>query len=75
MRCEFLPPYSPDFNPIEMSFSAIKAHICRHGETIRNIIAASRQDDTPVYMFLYEAVATVTAADAKQWYRACGYAI
>lgn len=23
-KCEFLPPYSPDFNPIEYSFSVIK---------------------------------------------------
>ena len=26
----FLPPYSPDYNPIELSFSALKAWIRRH---------------------------------------------
>ncbi len=26
----FLPPYSPDFNPIEMAFSKLKAHLRKH---------------------------------------------
>lgn len=28
----FLPPYSPDYNPIELSFSPLKAWIKRHRE-------------------------------------------
>jgi transposase len=28
----FLPPYSPDLNPIEQAFSSIKAHLRRHWE-------------------------------------------
>ena len=28
----FLPPYSPDFNPIEMAFSKLKAHLRKAGE-------------------------------------------
>ncbi len=34
--CEvrYLPPYSPDFNPIELSFSVLKAWIRRHFEEI-----------------------------------------
>ena len=31
---EFLPPYSPDFNPIEESFSALKAWIRRNRELV-----------------------------------------
>lgn len=31
----FLPPYSPDLNPIEMAFSKLKAHLRRIGA--RNI--------------------------------------
>ena len=27
----FLPPYSPDLNPIEMAFSKLKAHLMRIG--------------------------------------------
>lgn len=30
-RLLFLPPYSPDFNPIEMAFSKLKAHLRRIG--------------------------------------------
>ncbi|OSD01422.1 hypothetical protein PYCCODRAFT_1340333, partial [Trametes coccinea BRFM310] len=29
MRVEFLPTYSPDFNPIEQAFSVIKAYVKR----------------------------------------------
>jgi len=32
-RIEYLPPYSPDFNPIEQAFSVIKAYLCRHSIT------------------------------------------
>jgi len=30
MRIEFLPPYSPDMNPIELCFSGMKAWMRRH---------------------------------------------
>jgi transposase len=30
VRVEFLPPYSPDLNPIEECFSAVKAYCRRH---------------------------------------------
>ena len=32
VRVEFLPPYSPDLNPIEEAFSSIKAWIRRHNQ-------------------------------------------
>lgn len=34
--CEirYLPPYSPDFNPIELSFSVLKAWVRRHFDTL-----------------------------------------
>jgi transposase len=28
----FLPPYSPDFNPIELAFSKLKAHLRKAAE-------------------------------------------
>lgn len=31
-RLLFLPPYSPDFNPIEMAFSKLKAHLRKAAE-------------------------------------------
>ncbi len=37
----FLPPYSPDLNPIEMAFSKIKSHLRRIGaRTIDELIQA-----------------------------------
>jgi len=30
-KLEYLPPYSPDYNPIEYSFSVIKSHFRRSG--------------------------------------------
>ena len=37
----FLPPYSPDLNPIEMAFSKLKAHLRRIGaRTFEALIAA-----------------------------------
>ena len=29
-KLEFLPPYSPDYNPIEYSFSVLKRHLKSH---------------------------------------------
>jgi hypothetical protein len=35
MGCKFLPPYSPDYNPIELAFSAMKYNLRRDGAYIR----------------------------------------
>lgn len=71
MRYEFLPPYSPDFNPIELAFSAIKAWIRRNGAEVR--AAMEEEDDTDVYGLLLEAVFSVTREDAEGWFSHCGY--
>lgn len=59
----FLPPYSPDFNPIEQAFSKLKAILrglgARPHETFQ---AAVRQ-----------AVTAITSADAAAWYAYAGY--
>lgn len=71
MRCEFLPPYSPDYNPIELAFSSIKSFIRRNGELIRT--ATENVDDLDVYIRLHEAVWSVTASSARNWFYHCGY--
>ena len=38
---KYLPPYSPDFNPIELTFSVLKAWMRRHFEAFRHVF----QDD------------------------------
>jgi DDE superfamily endonuclease len=35
-RVEFLPPYSPDFNPIETCFSVIKSFLQRHRDFVHS---------------------------------------
>jgi len=72
MRYEFLPPYSPDFNPIEPGFSAIKAHIRRHGGLYR-AATQSRDAKADVLGLLHDAVWSVTADDAAGWFRHCRY--
>ncbi|KLO04148.1 hypothetical protein SCHPADRAFT_790039, partial [Schizopora paradoxa] len=71
MRVEFLPPYSPDFNPIEPSFSAIKADIRRRGGLIRHTM--THNDNIDVYDQLYDAIWSVTPQDAAGWFRKSGY--
>jgi len=63
-----LPPYSPDFNPIELAFGVVKKWIARHhGEFAEAII----RDEMPTF-FCY-ALSTITEAHACTFYRKTGY--
>lgn len=75
MRYEFLPPYSPDFNPIELCFSALKARIKRNGSLFRELEARGTGVDVKneIVQLLMDLVYTVTSEDALAWYRFCGY--
>jgi len=73
MRYIFLPPYPPDYNPIELAFSAIKAYIRCKGDIVRTTMLDD--DDTDVMLFLNEAVFSVTEDDAKGWFNNSGYKI
>lgn len=61
-RLVWLPPYSPDYNPIEQLWSKIKAHLRR---------AAARSKDT-VYTALGEALDAVTIRDVIGWFKHAG---
>jgi transposase len=56
----FLPPYSPDYNPIEQAFSSVKAWIRRHTME-RGLLG------------IVKALQTVTPKKAAGWFRASGY--
>lgn len=59
----FLPPYSPDFNPIEQAFSKLKALLRGLGaRTLDALQEAVRL-----------AVAVITSADAAAWYAHAGF--
>ncbi|KAJ3503155.1 hypothetical protein NMY22_g18348 [Coprinellus aureogranulatus] len=64
-RLIYLPPYSPDFNPIEEAFSAIKAFLRREEANFTS------PDQIP--WLVTQAVASVSAEDALGWFYDCGY--
>jgi transposase len=64
-QVRFLPPYSPDLNPIEKMWSKVKEHL-------RSAKARTRQ---ALDRAISEALARVTTQDAKGWFKSCGYAI
>jgi hypothetical protein len=72
MQYMFLPPYSPDYNPIELAFSAIKAFVQCVGELGRQDLDPN-VDDAYVYVHLYEAAFSVIPEDAENYYQCCGY--
>jgi transposase len=59
----YLPPYSPDLNPIEKCWSKMKAYLRR--AAARSYGALSEA--------LTAAMKTITATDAQNWIRHCGY--
>lgn len=59
----FLPPYSPDLNPIEMMWSKVKAFLR----------AAKARTQQALLAAIAAALKTVTADDAKGWFTKCGY--
>ncbi|TFY51280.1 hypothetical protein EVG20_g11074 [Dentipellis fragilis] len=75
MQYEFLPPYSPDYNPIELAFSSVRNHLRRHSERIRAAMTESQLDgdDIDVYLALHEAVFSVTPEQARAWFSHCNY--
>ncbi len=64
-RLLFLPPYSPDFAPIEHAFGKLKAQLRRAGARTRDALDAA----------IAAALDTITAQDATNWFRHCGYAV
>jgi len=58
-----LPPYSPDFNPIEEAFSKVKQSLRR---------AEARTDDA-LRAVTWQAFATITPGNAAGWFAHCGY--
>lgn len=62
---EFLPPYSPDLNPIEMIFSKIKQLLRSLGLRMRDALWESMQN----------VLDQVTPNDAKNCFKHCGYSL
>ena len=61
----FLPPYSPDFTPIEQAFSKLKAVLRRLGARTTEAL----------WEAMGAAVEAITPADAVAWFAHAGYAL
>jgi transposase len=61
----FLPPYSPDLNPIEMVFSKIK-------QLLRSMACRTRQ---ALWDAMQSVLNQVSASDAANCFRHCGYTL
>jgi transposase len=61
----YLPPYSPDFNPIEQAWSKLK-------QLLRGVKARLVEQLEPA---LTQAIAAITPHDAQAFFRHCGYGI
>ncbi|AMJ64718.1 hypothetical protein AXW84_04190 [Hymenobacter sp. PAMC 26628] len=59
----FLPPYSPDFSPVEQAWSKLKTKL-------RACVARSYE---ALQAALREAVDWITGQDARNWFDHCGY--
>lgn len=63
VQIKYLPPYSPDLNPIEKMWSKVKSILRKcQPRTFNEIWRRSS-----------EAQLSVTASDAHGWYESCGY--
>ncbi|HEX5157123.1 MAG TPA: transposase [Ktedonobacterales bacterium] len=61
----FLPPYSPDFTPIEQAFSKLKA-------ILRGLGARTKE---ALWDAMQVAVEAITPNDAMAWFAHVGYAL
>jgi transposase len=61
----WLPPYSPDFSPIEQCWSKIKT-------LLRAAKARTREE---LEKALAEAIELITRADIRGWFKHCGYEV
>jgi transposase len=60
---EFLPPYSPDLNPIELCWSKVKTALrASKARTFEALLEA-----------LADAFSSITQQDTKAWFAHCGY--
>jgi len=59
----YLPPYSPDFNPIELWFAKLKALLRK----------ARRRTVAELWTTVGDCLRLFTAAECRNYFRHCGY--
>lgn len=61
----FLPPYSPDLNPIEKMWSKVKAYLRKK----------KARDSEALYKAIGEAMENICHQDIVNWFDSCGYTL
>lgn len=61
----WLPPYSPDFSPIELMWSKVKAYLKK--------VKARTQEE--LEKAIAEALQNIPITDCRNWFRHCGYEV
>ena len=64
-RVLWLPPYSPDFSPIELMWSKVKAYLKK----------VKARTQSALEKAIAEALKTITISDCLNWFRHCGYEV
>jgi transposase len=64
-QLRYLPPYSPDFNPIELAWSKIKSQMRTAGARTRSKLQRC----------LRTALRQITSQEARAWFRHAGYGL
>ncbi|KAF9504245.1 hypothetical protein BS47DRAFT_1272959, partial [Hydnum rufescens UP504] len=67
----FLPPYSPDFNPIEEFFSSLKAWLRHNRDYVVGELSGTPMHEP--HVVLLEGVCSVMPEKALGWFRHAGY--
>jgi len=65
VKVVYMPPYSPDFNPIEMAWSKIKSYLRK---------VKARTHDA-LFVATGEALNLITESDILGWVKHCGYGL
>jgi transposase len=60
---EYLPPYSPDLNPVEKRWSKVKGYLRKERE----------RSEEALFEAIGAALRTVTAQDTQGWFKYCRY--
>ncbi len=65
VRLQFLPPYSPDLNPVELCWSNVKTALREaKARTLDALVEAIAQ-----------ALRSISLTDIQNWFAHCGYAL
>jgi transposase len=65
VRVKYLPPYSPDLNPIELAWAKLK----------QQLKGAKARTHDALNAAIADAMTTISPEDARAWITHCGYAI